>query len=90
MCRCDNPTPDSRGIGCQKCRGGFFSKLKQITCFCPYRTEYYQTLCKNKKYPQKCKVKSCLGMMLDREDVKHFLGIVDLFYKTYKNEHDEK
>jgi len=29
-------------------------------------------------------------MMLDREDVKHFLGIVDLFYKTYKNEHDEK
>ena len=89
-CRCETPTPDYTGRRCQKCGGRLFSKLKEMACFCPYRTEYYQTLCRNKKYPQKCKVKSCLGMMLDREDVKHFLGIVDLFYKTYKNEHDEK
>ena len=90
LCRCKNPIPMLTGKGCQKCGGHFFSKVKEQTCFCPYRTKDYKTFCENKRYPQRCKVKTCRGNMLSKLHVAHFLGVVDTFYKTYKNEHDEK
>jgi len=84
-CRCDNPIPFFTGRGCKNCGGGLFSKVKEMACFCPYRTEDFQTLCENKRYPQLCKEKHCQGMMLSRKDAKHFLGVVDIFYEKYKS-----